>query len=1496
MINRLCVRLMVVAGLMLGGCAAPEGDGVALEGRVQELDDMGTPPAGMELFLLAPGADVGAVRQLFERLEGTFVHHLPPRMVIGKVPAGADAVLRDSGVTARFARAVSPSELSGLDTREARFVRLFSSRYYPTTTPHLELVAPKRLVRAPDEPFETVPVVEAARAAAATITEDDDQAEQNERFVAVPYASGRVVVSVILPESNGRGAPDTETWTEESILEVYAKVQAGLEAVARHEPNARLDFVLHYESAPAPGGLEGTVDLDWEYGLVAGGAEYTNLAYAQLWSHIVGRELPEFEWWQAQQEYLTGLKQRYAADSAFIVYVGANQQFSASFRAYASINGPTTSLNSAYGYEVFAHEFGHIFGALDEYCPDQCISPSAMHGYLGMVNANATFRPGSWGGIRGGRGENQPSLMMANITNGVNGYTRGAFGWLDTDGDGILEVRDTLPRSALRAEVSGSEVTLTGRILDVPATSSGATPFSVNRISALHVRVRGQGSWVRIPVNGSRRGREDVSIALGALRPGHYELEVRGENSVGNLAPTPQVLGFDVAGSARNTRPLVSLASATPVLSTTATTTLTATTLDLDGDRVRVRFDLDGDGRYDTAFSNTHSVSFRPRRAGLATVGVQAEDARGSRAQAVLRLDVLDRNAPARTALAALPSPLVGATAQALVAQATARDPESGRVALNFKLERDDAARSLTRETGFGADTARRFDVSTPPALPVTVVDLATLDPSIDRFAFVSDAVRVGSHLIFALGELGVAVVDFTTPTAPVLAARLQLEVPAFDLELVGSTLLVLGEKISVVDVTNPAAPREVPQARATRQQRSSESSEPWAFGEDSQKPMPLFASFHEQIEHVRLELGLTHPAWNELRISLISPAGDSIVIWDHQARGRNQRSISVDDRRNEALRRLIGTRASGDFRVEIIDDVINGNAGEISTASLHFETVHHAFVPGIEKPSALVGSTRGRVVLSGAGLELVDVSRLDALRTLDRVETAYVQRAHVVGDRVLALTVEEAAEDKDGRPLQRHRLRGLFALDVASNSRLRELRRDIAVIGQSLNVVGTRFYVARGEREVATTGIGSLASFFQNRRYWLADSPLFLGGDLGGDDSSLWNTAGEFQRYDVSNPAAVTLVERFADPLVWSARYLDASTALALGGAGELSLVDLGSRTSVVSEVYRVTVQSRDASQAVSETTRSVHVVPYDHAPTITGARFVSGSTTRDPFELSVEVADADNRPSWDGYVAVRIDWEGDGIYDGPWQGVWAGAPASFVHSYAEGGDYQVRVQARDGFHALSNELIVPLHVTQYVPVPCTTAAECPSGEYCELGENSCGSQGVCERVRTDCYGQPDPVCACDGETYRNACDAQAAGVSVAHPGLCEGEVTRCGGPDDTACSVSGMFCSFPVGDSAEQSCGRNQGFGDCVYAPTSCFIMFETDKIGIPRPGRQVCGCDGVTYPSACAAASAGASVEFYGTCEGGPDCLQTGCAEGSSCVQCWGGPVCLPEGAHC
>lgn len=153
--------------------------------------------------------------------------------------------------------------------------------------------------------------------------------------------------------------------------------------------------------------------------------------------------------------------------------------------------------------------------------------------------------------------------------------------------------------------------------------------------------------------------------------------------------------------------------------------------------------------------------------------------------------------------------------------------------------------------------------------------------------------------------------------------------------------------------------------------------------------------------------------------------------------------------------------------------------------------------------------------------------------------------------------------------------------------------------------------------------------------------------------------------------------------------------------------------------------------------------------------------------------------------------------------------------------------------------------------PIACdpTTDNECPDGTFCRTPIGHCDGADVDGRLVGSCGPIPEtcpdefrPVCGCDGVTYKNPCEADHAGASVASFGECR-----------VACTVGGaectsmQFCRTPVGVCEDAAAGF------CAPLPLTCRDVRD-----------PVCGCDGVTYANPCEAHQAGVTVSHGGACE--------------------------------
>ena len=70
--------------------------------------------------------------------------------------------------------------------------------------------------------------------------------------------------------------------------------------------------------------------------------------------------------------------------------------------------------------------------------------------------------------------------------------------------------------------------------------------------------------------------------------------------------------------------------------------------------------------------------------------------------------------------------------------------------------------------------------------------------------------------------------------------------------------------------------------------------------------------------------------------------------------------------------------------------------------------------------------------------------------------------------------------------------------------------------------------------------------------------------------------------------------------------------------------------------------------------------------------------------------------------------------------------------------------------------------------PGRCVENSDCGSAAFCLRPPGRCAGEGECRNRPEVCTEEFNPVCGCDGVTYSNACDAAAAGVSIARKGTC--------------------------------------------------------------------------------------------------------------------------------
>jgi hypothetical protein len=209
---------------------------------------------------------------------------------------------------------------------------------------------------------------------------------------------------------------------------------------------------------------------------------------------------------------------------------------------------------------VMAHELGHSFYALDEYS-SAGMGCTQTSGYLAAENQNSAYP------YAGACTLNSPFCIMRSVSLGaaqVCTWTKGQFGWWDSDGDSICDINDTYPETELyEHEDPCSSFTPTyagsswvGYLTNLNPMGEGHE-ITLNRIATVEYRVDG-GPWQEaLPNDGLwNEGKEGYYFTTAPLAEGQHVIEARAVQTMGNRDTTFAVdtltidptAGMDVAG------------------------------------------------------------------------------------------------------------------------------------------------------------------------------------------------------------------------------------------------------------------------------------------------------------------------------------------------------------------------------------------------------------------------------------------------------------------------------------------------------------------------------------------------------------------------------------------------------------------------------------------------------------------------------------------------------------------------------------------------------------------------------------------------------------------------------------------------------------------------------------------------------------------------------------------------------------------------------------
>ncbi len=253
------------------------------------------------------------------------------------------------------------------------------------------------------------------------------------------FLAGKVVINVVLVESDGSIEPSTDDWTPAErtfAMDVTKAMEDRLLALA--PPQSELQFVRNPAMNPITisTGYEPVGRMTVEARDNGKQAEWVSDVFEKLGSPVIGQSWGEIAR-QARKLNVQIRNENNADWSIFVICVAGGPTTSFGRGEYVLNTGPSTinATNFEHSKRIFMHELAHAFGA------NHCLPESALYGAPGVAGFLGYYS-----------GKSAPPCLMSHTSadtfcwfNHVPEGSQGQIGWTDLDQDGLLDILDTRP-------------------------------------------------------------------------------------------------------------------------------------------------------------------------------------------------------------------------------------------------------------------------------------------------------------------------------------------------------------------------------------------------------------------------------------------------------------------------------------------------------------------------------------------------------------------------------------------------------------------------------------------------------------------------------------------------------------------------------------------------------------------------------------------------------------------------------------------------------------------------------------------------------------------------------------------------------------------------------------------------------------------------------------------------------------------------------------------